>query len=260
MIASRFHRPTMPTGAQPARRTIPFDYAFRFELEGERENVLQTSLQVSIEASFTAVAIGYGVVPSRKAPAITFGPVVPPPRSIPRALFLTSTNPVSLRGIALSELLDGLAQAVDESAEMIGAATASALQYSIRLNPEVAERAFQDHGNAPLDAALLEKLFQIVPETPDQIQFLYTLVDEGSGREFQSEPILNIAGLGISNGDRPFRYFARPIVFEPMSTITMRITELSEFTGELHVSLQGYKTLGGAGTPTSATRGRTRRR
>ena len=105
-------------------------------------------------------------------------------------------------------------------------------------------------GTAQLNEGILTQLFQVVGTPPEQIQFLYAIFDEGSGREFQNDPILNIAGLGISNGDRPFRYFARPITFTPHSTIRLEVTEVSEFKGELHVSLHGYKVLGGAGTPT----------
>ena len=111
-----------------------------------------------------------------------------------------------------------------------------------------------------LPAGILKDLFQVVGSPPEQIQFLYALFDDGSGREFQSEPILNIAGLGISNGDRPFRYFAQPITFAPRSTIRMEVTEVSDFTGELHVSLHGYKISAGAGTPTDIRRGTTSRR
>jgi hypothetical protein len=105
-------------------------------------------------------------------------------------------------------------------------------------------------GTAPLDNNALETLFQAVAAPVDRIQFRYALFDDATGREFQSEPILNIAGLGIANGDRPFRYFARPIRFAARSTIRLEITEESEFEGELHVSLQGYKVLGGASSPT----------
>ncbi|MGH9957141.1 MAG: hypothetical protein ACREBC_08420 [Pyrinomonadaceae bacterium] len=108
-----------------------------------------------------------------------------------------------------------------------------------------------------MPAGILKDLFQVIGSPPEQIQFLYALFDDGSGRELQSEPILNIAGLGISNGDRPFRYFAQPITFAPRSTIRMEVTEVSDFTGELHVSLHGYKILGGAGTPTDIRRGTT---
>jgi len=96
----------------------------------------------------------------------------------------------------------------------------------------------------------LQRLFQVVSAPSDQIQFLYALFDDGSGREFQSEPLLNTAGLGSSDGDRPFRYFARPITFEPRSVIRMEVTEKSDFQGELHVTLHGYKVLGSPGTPT----------
>ena len=103
-------------------------------------------------------------------------------------------------------------------------------------------------------------MFEVVSPPADQIQFLYALFDEGTGREFQSEPILNTAGLGISNGDRPFRYFPKPIIFKPRSTIRLQITEISDFRGELHISLQGYKVLGESGTPTATARRRLGRR
>ena len=92
---------------------------------------------------------------------------------------------------------------------------------------------------------------------PEETPFLYALFDEGSGREFQSGPILSIAGLGSSDGKRPFRYFATPITFSPLSTIRMEITELGRVRGELHVALHGYKMLGG---PAVETRDRERRR
>ena len=93
----------------------------------------------------------------------------------------------------------------------------------------------------------------------ERVAFIYALFDQGSGREFQSEPILNIAGLGSPDGKRPFRYFARPIEFAPRSIIRMQITEVSAFQGELHISLQGYKTLGQPGTPTGSRLQRHRR-
>jgi hypothetical protein len=77
------------------------------------------------------------------------------------------------------------------------------------------------------------------------IQFLYALSDEGTGRAFQNEPVLSTAGLGDPDGDRPFRRFATPIVFERMNTIRLDITEASDQAGSLHISLHGYKTLNG---------------
>ena len=75
------------------------------------------------------------------------------------------------------------------------------------------------------------------------IQFLYEIFDEGTGRAFQNEPVLNTAGLGDPDGERPFRQFATPIVFEPMTTIRFEITEASDLAGSLHITLHGYKTL-----------------
>jgi len=250
-----------PSAAIPSHRTVPFDYAFRFEkdeaLTGQPGNVISKSVTVSVEGAFTAVSVGYGVVPSRERPPIEIGVQRAAPQSLPPAPVVKNSI---FRGIELGEVINGIAQAIREFATDIGPRTAEVLKIGLRLNPEIAELALQNDGKMNLDASILSKLFQVVAEGDQPVQFLYTLIDEGSGREFQSDSILNIAGLGIPNGDRPFRYFAKPIVFDAMTTITMRITELSRFVGELHVSLQGYKTLGGANTPTSAMRQRARRR
>ena len=116
----------------------------------------------------------------------------------------------------------------------------------LRLNPEFAERIFLTGGIEPRSSEF-SQAFQAVGAPPERVAFKYALFDQGSGREFQSEPILNIAGLGSPDGKRPFRYFARPIEFAPRSIIRMQITEVSAFQGELHISLQGYKTLGATG-------------
>jgi len=80
------------------------------------------------------------------------------------------------------------------------------------------------------------------------IQFLYTIVDSGSGRELQNKAVHNIAGLGAADGGRPFRPFARPVQFVPRATIRIEVEELSkeEFfkNGTLFIVLHGYKRLG----------------
>ena len=84
----------------------------------------------------------------------------------------------------------------------------------------------------------------VADQPPDRgIQFLYARTDEGTGRAFQNEPVLSTAGLGDPDGERPFRRFATPIVFEPMNTIRLDIIEASDQQGSLHISLHGYKTL-----------------
>jgi hypothetical protein len=237
------------------RRTIPFDYAFRYDLTAKPGNVINKTVTVSIEGAFVAVSIGYGVVP--KVTPIIFGPKIPPP-----IILLTGNgNKVPVRDISLGAVLDGLDSKLPETSRLLKRETGpeAVLKNGLKLNPDVAEVALQDGGKTPLDPSILAKLFQVVAAPPDNIQFLYAIFDEGSGREFQNEPILSIAGLGISNGDRPFRYFAKPIVFAPQSTIRLEVREVSDFQGELHIVLHGYKVLGGAGTPTGTIRRRAAR-
>jgi hypothetical protein len=238
-----------------ARRTIPFDYAFRFdgpnnELKGQPGLVHNSTVDISIEAAFTAVSIGYGVVPTVQP--IEFG--IPPPAFI---IFGTQFLPQSL-----DEVISALAKRLEEDVKLpggrIGPRTAAVLRDGIRLNPEFAEEILLASSGGSPSSEILERAFQAVAAPPERIAFKYALFDHGSGREFQSEPILNIAGLGSSDGKRPFRYFARPIEFAPRSTIRLQITEVSAFQGELHVALHGYKTLGTPGTPTAPGRARGR--
>jgi hypothetical protein len=80
------------------------------------------------------------------------------------------------------------------------------------------------------------------------IEFLYTIVDSGSGRELQNKAVHNIAGLGSADGHRPFRPLARPVPFVPRATIRIEIEEVSEGPlfkdGTLFLVLHGYKRLG----------------
>lgn len=80
------------------------------------------------------------------------------------------------------------------------------------------------------------------------IDFKYSIVDSGSGRELQNLAIHNIAGLGEPNGERPFRPMAKPMMFMPRSTIRIEIEEISEgplyAKAELFIVLHGYKMLG----------------
>jgi hypothetical protein len=93
------------------------------------------------------------------------------------------------------------------------------------------------------------------------IDFKYSIVDSGSGRELQNKQIHNIAGLGRADGDRPFRPLAKPMLYMPRSTIRIEVEEVSEGsiyspapdfnrTAQLFIVLHGYKLLGyGTGLP-----------
>ncbi|MGB7793911.1 MAG: hypothetical protein WBL39_22160 [Terrimicrobiaceae bacterium] len=233
-----------------AGRTIPFDYVFRFdgsnnELKGQPGLVHNSTVDISIEAAFTAVSIGYGVVP--KVEPITFG--------------LAPVSEGSIFNRTVAELVLSLSKVLDEfefgnSSGKVGSRTAAVLKDGLRLNPQFADQILT--GGFERDEQISGQAFQAVGAPPERVAFKYALFDQGSGREFQSEPILNIAGLGSSDGKRPFRYFARPIEFAPRSTIRLQVTEVSAFKGELHVALHGYKTLGTPGTPTAPGRARGR--
>lgn len=248
-------RPDLRAAQSPdEQRAIPFDYTFRFELKGEPERAHRGVVTVSVEASFVVVSIGYGVIP--KVTPIVFGPT---------SAAAGGEGSAPLRTVPIGALLDELSAALEQTQDGLKNETGpeAAFKSGIRLNPQFAELALSNEGRAQLPDDVLQSLFQVVSAPSDEIQFLYALFDEGTGREFQSEPLLNTAGLGISNGDRPFRYFARPITFAPRSTIRLEIIEKSDFQGELHVSLHGYKVLGSPGTPTGRTQpatSRTRRR
>lgn len=246
--------PVMPSARQ--RRTIPFDYAFRFTLTGTPERSQSATVEVSVEASFVAASIGYGVVP--KVEPLRFGgtaaDLAPPPQvGITTALPLAPSSRVFLSDIRLGAILRLGAKATGEDQLFpegeIGPQTAALLESGLRFNPEVLRQILLARGG-PIDVSFLDKLFEFVAPPEEEIRFLYALFDEGTGRAFQSEPLLSTAGLGNARGDRPFRQFAVPILFEPRTVIRMEVTELSTFKGELFVSLHGYKVLGSAGTPT----------
>ena len=234
---------TVSSSSAPESRSIPFDYAFRFKLLGQPDNVINAIVTVSIEAAFTAVSIGYGVIP--KVDPIVFGPE------------LDETSERSLASVELGEIINGLDAKLTGTSTILKGETGpeAVLKNGIKLNSQVAEAVLANPG-LQLPNDIFTRLFQVVGSPPELIQFKYAIFDEGSGREFQSEPILNIAGLGSAGGERPFRHFAKPIVFGPRSTIRMEVTEVSDFIGELQVSLHGYKVLGGQNSPTAVSQSR----
>lgn len=231
------------------RRAIPFDYAFRFNLAGKPDTVQSQRITISVEAAFTAVSVGYGVV--SRVPPIRFGP---DPLDFPSgnpvfAPPVLGAQPTNLGEVRMSHLVAALNRSAPIERDLV-------FKHGFRLSPDVASLSV----GATLAPGILSQAFEAIAAPPEHIQFTYALFDDASGREFQSDPILNTAGLGTANGERPFRYFARPITFAPMSVIRMQINEVSTVPGELHVSLHGYKVLGATGTPTGRRRSARRRR
>lgn len=228
--------PTSP----PEYRIVPFDYQVSFELTGRRDNVLTKLISISVEGHFVAAAIGYSLQPLSQtffAPQISPGPPGGPPSRL-----------VQLREVTLSQILDGYVFALNLPASSeadVEAQEQKALQSGAQINPEFGDLIFsQGGGNFFVDSLGdgINKLFQTSACGLEHLHFLYRIIDNASSRELQSEPIHNLAGLGVANGDRPFRFFPRPLVFEPRAVIRFEITEIIG-SGKLYIVLQGYKVL-----------------
>lgn len=191
------------TAVAPTIKEVPYDYVARFTLRGLRGNRVQDVINISVEGSFVAVAIGYSFIPAKLA-------TVEPP-------------------------------------------TDDSLNFKIQHGVDFLVNNFiKSLGNDPrmLAQCLLVQLCGI--------DFKYSIIDSGSGRELQNQPIHNIAGLGEATGRRPFRPLAKPMLFMPRSTIRIEVEEISEgpiygyedtvtkqrVGAELFIVLHGYKILG----------------
>jgi hypothetical protein len=202
------------TIGNPDARVIPFDYVGTLELTGRKGNQLEDELAVSAEGGFVATSIGYGLATEDQR--VT-------PKPIPLAYI--SGNKVDLNALPLrlfpsSALLDG-----------------------VRLRPDWLRLALTDNGSLAnaLPVALLGSLFERL-NRPQDVAFRYGFFDTGTGRELQNQRLFNVAGLGIANGDRPFKKLARPMIFLPRSTIRIELEEVYG-RGKVFIVFQGYKLL-----------------
>jgi hypothetical protein len=230
-------QPAFAPSIGTTNRVIPYDYQFRIELDGGKTAKRET-IEVSTEGPFSAVSIGYSVVPA--VVNFTFGPISSGP------ILLTATG---IDALTIGDIRAGADKAFEQLPPLRqGEARDFILNAGIQLNPDVAQIALDGR---PLSNDVVSRLFRL-SGLDTELQFRYALFDEASGRAFQNEPILNTAGLGTSTGDRPFRRFSPPITFEPRSVIGLHIEPVSNFAGDLFVVLHGYKVLGAAGSTTNA--------
>jgi hypothetical protein len=202
----------MPDTGTPTGKEIPYDYVATFKLLGKPGNRVQDVINISVEGAFVAAAIAYSFIPSLtvKNPDV----LVPPG---------TRVSP-----FGANPLLPFIEPFVRSSTDP-GRSTDPDFRQTQQLQ-------------------LIKLVSECFLVKLCGIQFKYSIVDSGSGRELQNQPIHNIAGLGESSGDRPFRPLAKPAIFMPRSTIRIEIEEISEgplYTGaQLFIVLHGYKMLG----------------
>jgi hypothetical protein len=206
--------------AAPAAKEIPYDYVAKFTLQGKRGNRVQDVINISIDGAFVAAAIGYSFVPAK----------LPELRPIP---ILGSTTQFTTLNEIIAELIAVPLYGINffRNAKADQAETIDRL--SSILTPLFGDPRM-------LIECFLTRLCGI--------DFKYSIVDSGTGRELQNQPIHNIAGLGEANGERPFRPLAKPMLFLPRSTIRIEVEEISEgplyTNAELFIVLHGYKMLG----------------
>jgi hypothetical protein len=213
-------------------KEIPYDYVARFILDGATGRRHQDVINISIEGPFVATAIAYGFLPKARPipdPILIDGSI---PNSGPVTLLAQPlvNAPITFPA-TLSELLGELAT------RGLTAVFGSSLTF--------------DTAQARASIAALVDRLTSPPLPPRDIDFKYSIVDSGTGRELQNLPILNLAGLGSADGQRPFRSFPKPMSFLPRSTIRIEVEEVSDnallLGAELQLVLHGYKLLG-AGT------------
>jgi hypothetical protein len=211
--------PTETIGS-PSARVVPFDYVATLELIGRPGNRVEEEIPINVEAGFVATALGYGLAVE----------TLDVPVRVPQTGLGSGANTFPLRLSAFSP---------------------EALSDGIRIRPNFVRIAFTNDGKlADLSVDLANKIFESLNRAED-VSFRYTIFDSGRGVELQNQPVNNIAGLGIANGDRPFKKFARPMIFLPRSTIRVTIEEHFG-RGTLFCVFQGYKILG----MTAGVRGR----
>jgi hypothetical protein len=206
----------------PEGRVIPFDYVATFPLTGSPRNQIEAEIPINVEGGFVTTSIGYGLAVE--------------------SLDVSVSKPTSLANLTLSQF------------------PTSALQDGIRIRPNFLRVALSGSSLGAIDQPdLINRMFERL-NRPEDVSFRYSIFDSGTGRELQNQPINNIAGLGIANGDRPFKQLARPMLFLPRSTIRV-IVEEQFGRGNLFIVFQGYKRLGGPAMnqPPVAGRNGTRR-
>jgi hypothetical protein len=207
---------------------MPFDHAASFALKGVPGNIVQDVINISTDASFVAVAIGYGFEENRARTASL---------SLDASTVDFLPGQVRLSQIPTAALIEGFR--LNPSFDRLIFADTPVAAGTTRVAPR--ERTFSDKR---IPAAFANSIIEQL-KPPEDISFLFSILDSGTGRELQDEPIHNLASLGKSNGERPFRMLAQPLTFQPRSTIRLQIVERAEgVQGTLFIVLYGYKVFG----------------
>lgn len=232
------------TIGNPHDRVIPFDYVARAELTGRAGNRIETEVAINVEGGFVATAIGYGLQPAAEPLDIHWerrGALNG--EALKRRWTETGTGN-NRRTLADADFNTWPPTVLADLRSLpLRFLPVQALRDGLRLRPDILRLAFGGASRlgrvAPTETG---QLFQTL-NTPADVSFRFELMDTGSGRDLQNQPIHNVAGLGIATGERPFKRLARPMILRPRSTIRVNVEERFG-RGTLHIVFQGYKILG----------------
>jgi hypothetical protein len=220
------------TIGNPDARIIPFDYVAQFDLTGIPRNLVEVELPVNADGGFIATTIGYGVATDDRSVAMQLS-------HIADVEARSATRP--LQAYLQANCAPG--KVVDLARLPLRLFPASALLDGVRVRPGWLRVALQDNGQlaSSLPFEMLDRVFERL-NRPEDVAFRYAITESGTGRELQNQRLYNVAGLGIADGDRPFKRLARPMVFLPRSSIRVEIEEVFG-RGEVFIVFQGYKLL-----------------
>jgi hypothetical protein len=195
----------------PTGKLVPFDYVSTLDLLGKPDHVVADEVPINVDGGYVTTALGYSLDVADTSVQIGLADEKETEPDL-RAITLKDIEPVQT-------LLDGM-----------------------RIHPLRVRFAFTSDGRlsrVPRD--MLGRMFQSL-NLPEAVRFVYSIADSGTGRDLQNRPIFNVAGLGIANGDRPFRILHKPMMFLPRSTIRVQVREVFG-RGRLFLVFQGYKIL-----------------
>lgn len=233
--------PGIPVAA--SAREIPYDFVATFTLRGVAGAQVQDVINISVDGSFVATSIGYSFLPALH-PSRDRSDTLPPVNEGRRLARLRHEE------IAKRKDPKGDASRGDDVPDDASLRSAQVRASSTSLR-ELLEMSFHlgDKEYAPF---AMESMLHGLWRRSTGIDFLYGIIDSGTGRELQNQLIHNIAGLGSADGQRPFRSLAKPMLFLPRSSIRIEIVEQSQgplyVGGRLYFVLHGYKLLAsGAG-------------
>jgi len=196
----------------PTSSLVSFDYVSTLDLRGIPGNIEEDEVPVNVDGGYVTTALGY-------------------------SLDVSDTGVQIERTVELPDVLGNL-----KTIKLKDIRPAQALLDGIRIHPLRVRFAFTSSGQlSVVDPTMVGRMFQRL-NLPEEVKFLYSIIDTGTGRELQNQPVYNIAGLGIANGERPFRVLHKPMMFLPRSTIRVQVREVFG-RGRLFIVFQGYKIL-----------------